>query len=134
MRMDHDGEAWQFALAGGGALASGGMVKIGTAAVLKSISGTILAGVSAVTPAGWFAIGTIVTVSSVVYFKGKTKSKDEVDPYGRAGQKSRGERLRTKVEEKTILTLVIIREIKNLRSLKSTHQWMIIVSINRISN
>ena len=98
--MDHDGEAWQFALAGGGALASGGMVKIGTAAVLKSISGTILAGVSAVTPAGWFAIGTIVTVSSVVYFKGKTKSKDEVDPYGRAGQKKQGREVKNKSRRK----------------------------------
>lgn len=77
IRIDYDGEAWQFALAGGGTLAAGGMVKIGTVAALKSIGGTILAGLSVVTPAGWLAIGTVVVIGGVVYLKGKTKSKDK---------------------------------------------------------
>ena len=82
MRSDYDGEAWQLALTGGATLAAGGMVKIGSVAALKAIGGTILAGVSAVTPAGWLAIGTVVIIGGVVYLKAKSKGR-VTSPIGR---------------------------------------------------
>ena len=75
VRVDSGGATWKLSLASGSVLASGGMVKIGAAAVLKSIGGTIMAGVSAVTPIGWLAIGTVVVVGGIVYIKGKKRKR-----------------------------------------------------------
>ena len=64
-----------------------------------------MAGLGAITPVGWIVIGTVVVTSAVVigvqYAKSKSKgkSKEEVDPYARPGQKKQGRERKTKARQ-----------------------------------
>ena len=51
---------------------------------------------STITPAGWVVIGVVI-VGGIVYAKTKkVKTKQEVDPYARAGQKKQGREKKNK--------------------------------------
>ena len=86
VRVDEDGAVWQLALAGGGTMATG----------------SLAAGLGAITPAGWAVIIAIAVVGiatiGIRYTKKKSrkKSKEEVDPYGRPGQKKQGREVKKK--------------------------------------
>ena len=88
VRVDEDGPVWQLALA----LAGGGTMA----------TGSLAAGLGAITPAGWAVIIAIAVVGiatiGIRYTKEKSrkKSKEEVDPYGRPGQKKQGREVKKK--------------------------------------
>ena len=56
-RADNDGMLWKLALAGGGGFFAG--------LSASSVASSILATISAITPVGWVAIGTVVTIGVV---------------------------------------------------------------------
>ena len=98
-RIDEDGDIWELAIAGGGTIAAGSGFS------LSALGGSILAGLGAITPVGWIVIGTVVITSAVVISvqyaksKSKEKSKEEVDPYARAGQKKQGRERKNKARQ-----------------------------------
>ena len=57
-RMDKEGDMWELALVGGGALAAEAGVS------LSAVGGAILAGLGAITPVGWVLIATIAVVAT----------------------------------------------------------------------
>jgi len=65
-------------------------------------TGSLAAGLGAITPAGWAVIIAIAVVGiatiGIRYTKKKSrkKSKEEVDPYGRPGQKKQGREVKKK--------------------------------------
>ena len=89
-RVDEEGDMWQFALASGGTLAAGSGFS------LSALGGSIMASLGAITPVGWAVLGVVAVVGTVaigikyVKSKSKSKSKREVDPYARSGQKKQG--------------------------------------------
>ena len=64
LRSDDDGEFWQFALAGGGVAGFS----------WSALGSSIVAGLGAITPVGWIAIGTVtvVAVGAAVYTEHRT--------------------------------------------------------------
>lgn len=92
MCVDQNGEMWELAIAGGGTMAfSSGL----------SMS-TIVAGLSAVAPVAIAVATTVVVVvgvsAAIKYAKSKSneKSKEDVDPYARPGQKKQGREKKNK--------------------------------------
>ena len=83
-RIDTDGRFWEYALVGGGIVSSG--------ISLSGVGTAMMTALGAITPVGWIIIGTVavtsIAVAGIVYAKGR--SKEDVDPYARPGQKKQG--------------------------------------------
>ena len=73
------------------------VLRIGARITLKGLGTTLLSLASSITPAGWVVIGAVV-IGGVVYArtKSKGKSKSEVDPYRRPGQKKQNRETKNK--------------------------------------
>lgn len=74
-------------------------LRMGTQFALKGLGESALLSIaSSITPAGWVVIGVVV-IGGIVY--AKTKSKGDVDPYARAGQKKQGREVKSKSRQKS---------------------------------
>ena len=90
LRSDDDGEFWQFALAGGGVAGFS----------WSALGSSIVAGLGAITPVGWIAIGVTTVVAIGVVSYSALSSKEDPDPYRRADQKKQGRERKNKARQK----------------------------------
>lgn len=97
IRIDSEGKAWELIAAGGGVIGSSGI-----GAALGAVGDVLIAGIGSITPVGWGIIAATVVVGVITvgikYAKKsvKRKSKQEVDPYAREGQKKQGREVKNK--------------------------------------
>lgn len=68
-------------------------MRVGTKITLRMLGRSLWSLAASITPAGWVVIGVVI-VGGIVYTK--VRSKKEVDPYGRAGQKKQGREVKNK--------------------------------------
>lgn len=90
-----------------------GSAYYGMLAYIGSAESLLLAGLGSIAPFGWAAIGVVTLgiialdenvfgneINTISYSASKSKEKDDVDPYARAGQKKQGREVKSKSRQK----------------------------------
>ena len=114
-------QRWQLAFVGGEILSVGVEISLGT------IGSSIMVGLSAITPSGWAVIGATVIVGAITVgikyarIKSQIKSKQEVDPYARSGQKKRSREIKNKSRRNSNFKSRDNKRNKKIRTAKETY-------------